>query len=66
MTSLALEEVLILLRESDRPKSLGEKIAEALSKPPQPVLRFYGDFSTEMTNGKRHLLFAVRNVSMPD
>ncbi|GAI40840.1 unnamed protein product [marine sediment metagenome] len=52
---------MILLRESDRPKSLGEKIAEALSKPPMPVLRFYGDFSTEMADGKRHLLFAVRN-----
>lgn len=52
---------MILLRESDRPKSLGEKIAEALSKPPMPILRFYGDFSTEMANGKRHLLFAVRN-----
>jgi len=52
---------LILLRESDRPKSLGEKIAEALGKPPMPVLRFYGDFSTEIADGKRHLLFAVRN-----
>lgn len=52
---------MILLRESDKPKSLGEKIAEALGRPPMPVLRFYGDFSTEVTNGKRHLLFAVRN-----
>jgi len=52
---------LILLRESDRPKSLGEKLAEYLAKPPQPILRFYGDFSTEMADGKRHLLFAVRN-----
>ena len=55
-----------LLRESDRPKSLGEKIAEALGRPPQPVLRFYGDFSTETADGKRHLLFAVRNgVPLP-
>lgn len=52
---------MILLRESDRPKSLGEKIAEALGRPPMPVLRFYGDFGTEMANGKRHLLFSVRN-----
>ena len=52
---------MILLRESDRPKSLGEKIAEALGKPPMPILRFYGDFSTEVSDGKRHLLFAVRN-----
>ena len=52
---------MLLLRESDSPKSLGEKIAEALGRPPQPILRFYGDFGTEMANGKRHLLFAVRN-----
>jgi len=36
LTPPALEEVLILLRESDRPKSLGEKIAEALGRPPMP------------------------------
>lgn len=47
--------------ESDRPKSIGEKVAEYLARPPQPILRFYGDFSTETSNGKRHLLFAVRN-----
>jgi len=52
---------MLLLRESDRPKSLGEKIAEALGRPPMPILKFYGDFSTEMADGKRHLLFAVRN-----
>ena len=52
---------MILLREVDTPKSLGEKISEYLARPPQPILRFYGDFSTELTNGKRHLLFAVRN-----
>ncbi len=52
---------MILLRESDRPKSLGEKIAESLSRPPLPILKFYGDFGTEMANGKRHLLFSLRN-----
>ena len=52
---------MILLREVDKPKSLGEKISEYLAKPPQPILRFYGDFSTERANGKKHLLFAVRN-----
>jgi hypothetical protein len=52
---------MILLRESDRPKSLGEKIAEFAARPPQPILRFYGDFSTEVSDGKRHILFAVRN-----
>ena len=57
---------MILLREIDRPKTLGEKISEYLAKPPQPVLRFYGDFATEIANGKRHLLFAVRNgVPLP-
>lgn len=52
---------MILLKESDRPKSLGEKIAEALGRPPQPVLRFYGDFSRETADAKKHLHFAVRN-----
>lgn len=47
--------------ESDRPKSLGEKIAEYLARPPQPILRFYGDFNTEVHDGKRQILFAVRN-----
>lgn len=47
--------------ESDRPKGIGEKLAEYLARPPQPILRFYGDFSTETSDGKRHLLFAVRN-----
>jgi len=57
---------MILLKEVDRPKSLGEKIAEALGRPPMPILRFYGDFSTEVSDGKRHLLFAVRNgVPLP-
>ncbi|MBA7615543.1 hypothetical protein ES703_22824 [subsurface metagenome] len=52
---------MILLREVDKPKSLGEKISEYLARPPQPILRFYGDFNTELADGKKHLLFAVRN-----
>jgi len=52
---------MILLREADRPKTLGEKIAEYLARPPQPILRFYGDFRSEVADGKRHLRFAVRN-----
>ena len=57
---------MLLLREVDKPKSLGEKISEYLARPPQPILRFYGDFSIEVTNGKRHILFAVRNgVPLP-
>jgi len=53
--------LILELIEVDRPKTLGEKLAEYLAKPPQPILKFYGDFSTEVTNGKRHILFAVRN-----
>ena len=52
---------MLLLREADRPKSLGEKIAEYVAKPPKPILRFYGNFSTEGADGRRVLHFAVRN-----
>lgn len=53
--------MILELIEVDKPKTIGEKIAELLARPPQPVLRFYGDFSSEATDGKRHILFAVRN-----
>ncbi|MBA7465866.1 hypothetical protein ES707_01038 [subsurface metagenome] len=53
--------MILELVEVDKPKSLGEKISEYLARPPQPVLRFYGDFRTELASGKKHLLFAVRN-----
>lgn len=53
--------MILSLVEADRPKSVGEKISEYLARPPQPILRFYGDFGTEITDGKKHLLFAVRN-----
>jgi len=53
--------VILELIEVDRPKTIGEKIAEYLARPPQPILRFYGDFSSEVTDGERHILFAVRN-----
>jgi len=52
---------MLLLREVDKPKSLGEKFAEYFARPPQPIIKFYGDFSTESADGKKHLLFAVRN-----
>lgn len=52
---------MLLLRESDKPKSLGEKIAEFVARPPQPVLRFFGDFKQESADGKTILFFAVRN-----
>jgi len=53
--------MILQLTEVDKPKTLGEKIAEYLARPPQPILRFYGDFRTEVADGKRHILFAVRN-----
>ena len=53
--------MILELIEVDRPKTFGEKIAEYLARPPQPILRFYGGFSTEASDDKRHLLFAVRN-----
>ena len=53
--------MILELLEVDRPKTIGAKIAEYLARPPKPILRFYGDFSTEITDGKRHILFAVRN-----
>jgi len=53
--------MIIELVEVDRPKTFGEKIAEYLARPPQPILKFYNGFSTEMTDGGRHILFAVRN-----
>ena len=53
--------MILQLLEVDRPRTIGEKIAEYLSRPPQPLLKFYGDFSSEVTDGERHLLFAVRN-----
>lgn len=52
--------MILELVEADRPKSLGEKISEYLARPPQPVLRFYGDISRETADG-HHILFAVRN-----
>lgn len=53
--------MILELIEVDRPKTIGEKLAEYLTRPPQPILRFYGDFSTEISDSKRHILFAVRN-----
>lgn len=52
--------MILSLVEADRPKSISEKISEFLARPPQPMLRFYGDISTELADG-RHILFAVRN-----
>lgn len=58
--------MILKLLEVDKPQTLGEKIAKYLARPPQPILKFYGDFSTETANGKRHLFFTVRNgVPLP-
>jgi len=49
------------LVEIDRPRSPGEKLAEYLARPPQPILRFYGPIEEETALDGRHVLFAVRN-----
>ena len=49
------------LIEIDRPRSLGEKLAEYLARPPQPILRFYGPVVEEPAFDGRHVTFAVRN-----
>lgn len=51
---------MLLLKESDRPKSFGEKVAEFLARPPQPILRFYGDIA-KSGGVSRHVSFSVRN-----
>lgn len=53
--------MILELVEIDKPKSLGEWLSQYLARPPQPILRFYGNFTIETANGKRHILFAVRN-----
>jgi len=45
------------ITESDKPRTLGEKVAEYLARPPQPVLRFFGGFENQ---GNR-VEFKVRN-----
>ena len=52
---------MLLLRESDRPRTLPEKLAEYLARPPQPILKFYGGLTVHTSDSKKHLLFAVRN-----
>lgn len=53
--------MILELVEADKPKSLGEKIGEYLSRPPQPILKFYGQLSRGRIAGGQHILFAVRN-----
>ena len=52
--------MILELVEIDRPKSIGEKLAEYLARPPQPVLRFY-QYADEGGNAGRQILFSVRN-----
>lgn len=52
--------MILELVEIDRPKSIGDKLAEYLACPPQPILRFY-QYSAEGGNGGRQILFSVRN-----
>lgn len=58
--------MILELVEVDRPKTLGESVSQFFARPPQPVLRFYTGFRTEIANGRKHLLFTVRNgVPLP-
>ena len=52
---------LLKLVESDRPKSLGDKIAEFMARPPLPILRFTGEAKSDRVEGHRNVYFAVRN-----
>lgn len=52
---------MLLLKESDSPKSIRDKIAEYVGRPPQPILKFYKDFRIQPADDGKHLLFAVRN-----
>jgi len=52
---------MILLKESDKPKNLGAKIAEYAASPPKPVLKFYGPIHKEVDMAKRNIFFSVRN-----
>ena len=53
--------MILQLVEIDKPKTLGEKIAEYASSPPKPVFKFYGPIRTETGPAKKYILFAVRN-----
>lgn len=53
--------MILKLVEADRPKSIGEKMSEFLARPPQPLLRFYGDVSDERTASGHQISFSVRN-----
>ena len=53
--------MILELVEIDKPKLVGEWLSQFFARPPQPVLRFYQGFSTEVSDSKRHILFAVRN-----
>jgi len=48
---------IIKVVESDQPKSLGEKLAEYLARPPKPILRLYGPLEVNRDS----LSFSVRN-----
>ena len=53
--------MILELVEIDKPKLADQWLSQFLARPPQPVLRFYGDFSSEVADGRRHILFAIRN-----
>lgn len=54
--------MITVLKESDIPRSLGEKISEFLARPPQPILRFHNEPRWEGNT----LFFNLRNgVPLP-
>lgn len=53
--------MILELVEVDRPRGLRGKLAEYLARPPQPILKFYGEFKEELSTKGRHILFTVRN-----
>ena len=52
--------MITILRESDVPKSFGEKVSEFASRPPQPVLRFKDEPWWEGNS----LVFNLRNGTL--
>ena len=49
--------MIIEIVENDTPRDVKTKLAEYIARPPQPVLRFYGEHSWEGSTFK----FSVRN-----
>lgn len=54
--------MIVHLIESDKPKLAMDWLSQLLARPPQPILRFFGDFKRDGNT----LTFAIRNgVPLP-